>query len=71
MARSKTSKRQKRALATLLEKGILAIVMGVAFLLAPVFFGTSPFLKPVATGLRLPGWLVLGVGLVLLAIYLR
>lgn len=43
--------------------------MGVLFLMAPVFFGTSPILKPLATGLRLPGWLALGVGLVLLAIH--
>lgn len=69
MARSKTNKRQKRALYTLLEKGIVAIVMGVIFLMTPVFFGTSPVLKPLATGLRLPGWLTLGVGVVLLAVH--
>ena len=65
----KTSKRQKRALDTLFEKGIIAIVMGVAFLMALQFFGTSSILKPVATGLRLPGWLALGIGLVLLAVH--
>ena len=69
MARSKTSKRQKRALDTLLEKGIIAIVMGVAFLMTPLFFGASPILKPVATGLRMPGWLALGVGMVMLAVH--
>lgn len=69
MARSKINKRQKRALYTLLEKGIVVTVVGVIFLIAPVFFGTSPILKPLATGLRLPGWLALGVGLVLLAVH--
>lgn len=65
----KTSKRQKHALDTLFEKGIIAIVMGVAFLMAPVFVGTSSILKPVASVLRLPGWLALGAGLVLLAVH--
>lgn len=69
MRRSKTNKRQKRALDTLLEKGIAAIGLGVAFLATPLFLGTSPVLKSVAAGLRLPGWLSLGVGLVLLGIH--
>jgi len=69
MARSKTSKRQQRALYTLLEKGIVVTVIGVIFLMTPVFFGTSPILKPLATGLRLPGWLALGIGLLLLVVH--
>jgi restriction system protein len=70
MARSTASKQQKRALSTLLEKGILATGLGVIFLMAPVFLGASSILKPVATGLRIPGWLTLGLGLVLLGIHL-
>ena len=70
MTSSKNNKRQKRALDKLLEKGMIATVMGVAFLMAPLFFGASPILKPIATGLRIPGWLALGIGLVLLAIHL-
>lgn len=70
MARSKTNKRQKRGLDTLLEKGILATGLGVAFLLAPLVLSAVPILKPVAAGLRIPGWLALSVGLVLLGIHL-
>lgn len=69
MTRSRSNKRQKRALDTLLEKGIIATGMGVAFLLAPLFLGTSLVLKSIATGLRIPGWLSLGVGLMLLGIH--
>ena len=50
MARSKTNKRHKRALSTLLEKGVIATGMGIAFLIAPIFLGTSPVLKLVAAG---------------------
>ena len=69
MARSKTNKRQKRALSTLLEKGVIATGIGVAFLIAPIFLSTSPILKSVAAGLRMPGWLALFLGLVLLGIH--
>ena len=69
MARSKTNKRQKRALGTLLEKGIAATGLGVAFLVVPLFLGTSPVLKSVGASLRIPGWLALGLGLLLLGIH--
>jgi len=69
MARSKTNKRQKRALSGLLGKGIFATTLGLAFLMAPLFLGASPILKPVAMGLRTPGWLALGLGLVLLGLH--
>lgn len=70
MSRSKTPKRQRRALNTLLEKGIVVTALGVAFLMAPLLLGASPILQPVAIGLRPVGWLALGFGLVLLAIHL-
>jgi len=69
MARSKTNTRKQRALETLLEKGILAAVLGIAFLMAPVFFGASLIFKPLATVLRTLGWPVLGFGLVLLGVH--
>lgn len=69
MTRSKTNKRQKRAPDTLLGKGILATGLGIAFLIAPLFLGASPLLKPLAGALRTPGWLALGIGLVLLGIH--
>lgn len=65
MARSKTHKRQKRALDELLEKGAYVTALGVALLVAPLFLGTSPMLKSFAGGLRIPGWIALGIGLVL------
>jgi restriction system protein len=69
MARSKTNKRPKRALATLLEKGVIATVMGVVFLMAPLFLGKSPLFKPLTTVMHAVGWPVLGLGLVLLGIH--
>jgi restriction system protein len=69
MARSRSNKRQKRARNTLSEKGAMATGLGIIFLLAPLFLGSSPVLKSVAAGLRVPGWLSLGVGLVLLGIH--
>ena len=47
----------------------MVTLIGAAFLLGPTFFGNSPTLKPVAAGLRTPGWIALGIGLVLLAIH--
>jgi restriction system protein len=69
MNKSKNDKRQKRTLNAVLEKGILATVIGVAFLLAPLFTGSSTMLKTLATGLRFPGWAALGIGMLLLCVY--
>ena len=68
MAWSITNKRTKRALNTF-EKGIFASVLGVVFLLAPSFSGSSPVLETVAAGLQVPGWLALGIGLALMAVH--
>lgn len=70
MTRSMTTKRRKRALDTLLEKGTVATGMGVALLMLPSFFESSHPLKTVAAGLRLPGWLALCIGLLLMAIHM-
>ena len=70
MTKTKPTKRQKRALNTLLEKGVVATGLGVGLLAAPLFFGSSVILSAVAKGFRVPGWLALGVGLVLLGIHL-
>jgi restriction system protein len=69
MAGRRQNRQTKRARSRLFEKGLLAALIGAAFLLGPAFFGNSPTLKPVAAGLRTPGWIALGIGLVLLAIY--
>lgn len=69
MTKAKPTKRQKRALNTLLEKGVVAIGLGIVFLLAPLFFKSSAILGAVAGGLRVPGWLALGIGLALIGIH--
>ncbi len=69
MARSKTNKRQRRALNTLQEKGIGLCALGLGFLIIPLFIGSSPMLNAVAAGLRIPGWLALAAGVVLLGIH--
>lgn len=69
MTKAKPTKRQKRALNTLLEKGVLATSLGIVFLAAPFFLKSSGILSAVAVGLRGPGWLALGTGLVLLGIH--
>ena len=69
MKRSKANQPNKRALDTLLEKGITATALGVAFLAVPLLLSASPVLKSVAAGFRIPGWLSLGVGLLLLGIH--
>jgi len=69
MARSRTNKRQKRALNTLQDKGIGLCGLGLGFLIIPWFIGSSPMLKVVAAGLRTPGWLALAAGVVLLGFH--
>lgn len=69
MARSRSNKRQRRALTTLQEKGIGLCALGLGFLIIPWFIGSSPMLKAVAAGLRTPGWLALVAGMVLLGIH--
>lgn len=70
MTKAKPTKRQKRALNTLLEKGVVATGLGIALLAAPLFFGSSVILGAVAKGFRVPGWLALSVELMLLGIHL-
>lgn len=69
MARSRTSKRQSRALNTMQEKGIGLCALGMSFIVIPKFMGSSPVLNAVAAGLRIPGWLALAAGLALLGIH--
>ena len=69
MTKAKPSKRQKRALNTLLEKGILASGLGIVFLATPLFLKSSGILSAVAGGLRVPGWLALGIGMALIGIH--
>lgn len=69
MASSRSNKRKHRALNTLQEKGIAITALGLFFLIAPWFAGSSPMLKTITAGLRMPGWLALGAGVLLLGIH--
>ena len=69
MASSRSDKRKHRALHALQEKGIAITALGFFFLTVPWFSGSSPMLKVIAAGLRMPGWLALGAGLLMLGIH--
>ncbi|MDO9165528.1 MAG: restriction endonuclease, partial [Rhodoferax sp.] len=69
MARSRSNKRQKRAVNKLQETGFRLCALGLGFLIIPWFIGSSPMLTVVAAGLRTPGWLALAAGVVLLGIH--
>jgi len=70
MPRSKTHKRKKSGLDELLQKGASLAAVGIGLLVVPLFLGISPMLKPLASALRVPGLMALGIGLVLLGIRL-
>ena len=53
---------------TLLSAGASLIGVGLLFLLLPSVLGTRPVANAFSEGLRQPGWLVLGAGVVLLAL---
>lgn len=61
-------KQHKRALTTLLEKGVASIGLGAACLVAPSLLEPSPTANSIAAGLRMGGWIALAVGIVLLCV---
>ena len=69
MAKQPSKRRQKQGIQILKQKGLLAIILGAAMLLVPPLFASSSILKPVASALRTPAWLALGVGVLLLGAY--
>jgi hypothetical protein len=68
LTKSKKDKHHHRALSNLLEKGLAAAALGMACLAAPALLGPQSTLAGMATALRVPGFIVLGLGLVLLGI---
>lgn len=64
-----TRKRNTRGSGSLLEKAVFTMAIGLLFLLLPWLFSASPGMDNISAGLRLPGWLSLGIGLVLLAVH--
>ncbi|MDE2417650.1 MAG: restriction endonuclease [Burkholderiales bacterium] len=69
MARSRSTKRKSRALNTMQDKGLRLCALGVGMLVAPLLFGASPMMNSVASALRIPGWMALTAGVVLLGIH--
>lgn len=69
MINTKNNERQDRELAKFLKHGIDVTVMGIAFLLVSTFFGSSPLTQAVGDGLRTAGWSALGLGLLMLGVY--
>ncbi len=63
-------KQHKRALSVLLEKTVAAIGIGAACLVAPSFLEPSPTAIAIASGLRMGGWIAIGVGVVLFCVRL-
>ena len=53
----------------LVEKGLVALLVGCSFLVAPKFFGNAPMLRPVAQALKIPGGVAIAIGIALLAIH--
>ena len=70
--RSNNGRKQRRNGASLQDIGLRLSGLGLAFLIIPSFFGTSPMMKAMSPGLRFPGWLLLAAGLVMLGMaYLK
>lgn len=68
MTRSHASRRKRRSPDVLLEKGVTVSLLGMVFLVGPVFVGNS-LLASLAGALRTPGWIALGVGAVLIGLH--
>jgi hypothetical protein len=64
----KKKKRNTRSSGTLREKAVLLTGLGLVFLLVPLIFSNSPGSPAIQAGLFWPGWLALGMGLLLLAV---
>lgn len=69
MAKQRNNRRHKQGIQILKQKGLQAIILGAAMLLVPPLFASSSILKTVASALRPPAWLALGVGVLLLGAY--
>jgi len=69
MARSRSRKRNARALNTLLDKGLTACAIGIGMLVLPWFAGQSTLSTALANGLRPVGWIALSLGVFLLVVH--
>ncbi len=69
MGRSRSNRRKNGIATTLQEKGIGLCALGLGMLILPALLGSSPITKAFAAGLRVPGWLTLVIGVVMLGIH--
>lgn len=68
MARTRSRKRGRRTVDSLLEKGVVACVLGAGMLAAPWFAGKSPILATMAQAVRPAGALALAIGAAMLVV---
>jgi restriction system protein len=70
MAKTKSSKRQNRELLKIQNAGITAFVLGLLFLIAPIFAKNSKVLKPLADNLASSlSWVFILLGIGLIGVY--
>ena len=61
--------RRRNRKESLLELGLKLVAGGVALLVAPLMVGSSPIFAGFNTVLRFPGWVLLGVGVLVVALH--
>lgn len=70
MAKPSNRKRGRKAPSVLLEKGLMAIAMGIGLLILSAFLGSKqPMMAAVATAVSMPAWWAIGIGAVMLALH--
>ena len=63
-------RRRRKSKESLLELGLKLVFGGGALLVVPLLVGTNPIFDGVKTVLHLPGWVLLAVGLLVVALHL-
>lgn len=69
MARQRQRKSNRAPRQPLLEKGLLALAIGVAMLIASLVLSGSVVMDAVGKGLRTPAWFALGLGAVMIGVH--
>lgn len=69
MAPSRARSRRS-VLDTLLEKGIIACAIGLILLMAPHVLKSTPLVDAIVAALQAPGWVALGLGVLLIGLHL-
>lgn len=66
MTRTKRQRHPKASKDSLKEMGFRCLILGLAFLIVPLLFGQSLIMRVASAGLSFPGWLLLGVGAIMM-----